>query len=40
MVDTFDLPETPTEIAVVDGEPEAPATAEADGHEGHEGHDH
>lgn len=46
VVDSFDLPETPTEIAVVDGEPESPATAEA-GHEdhdhagdAHEGHDH
>lgn len=41
VVDTFDLPETPIEIAVVDGDPESPATAEAGhGDEAHEGHDH
>lgn len=49
VVDTFDLPESPTEIAVVDGDPESPATAEAghedhehesDAHADHEGHDH
>jgi hypothetical protein len=41
VVDSFDLPETPNEIAVVDGDPESPATAGA-GHEDHdhEGHDH
>lgn len=36
VLDSFDLPETPNEIAVVDGDPESPATTEA----GHEGHDH
>lgn len=39
VVDSFGLPETPHEITVVDGDPEAPTTEKA-GHEGHEGHDH
>lgn len=40
VVDSFELPETPNEIAVVDGDPEAPAAdSEHEGH-GHEGHDH
>ena len=44
VVDSFDLPETPNEIAVVTGNPEAPAAAEAghggDDHGDHEEHDH
>ncbi|MFE7630413.1 hypothetical protein [Kocuria sp. NPDC057446] len=44
VVDSFDLPETPIEIAVVDGDPEAPAEAGHEGHDHadgeHEGHDH
>lgn len=38
---TIDLPQTPVELAVVTGKPEAPAREEkAHGHVSHEGHDH
>ncbi|MEX5271334.1 hypothetical protein [Kocuria sabuli] len=36
LVDSFDLPETPNEIAVVAGKPESPAAPDS----GHPGHDH
>ena len=37
---SIDLPETPVEVAVVTGKPEAPAhDEESGGHGSHEGHD-
>lgn len=45
VLDSFDLPETPTELVVVTGDPESSRHEDHEGHdrgdhEGHEGHDH